>query len=374
MKKLIFMLVALFATISLSAQTVSSSRWSDNIYVSVGTGASSWLHPIDMGHNGFRDGIHSVSSLRVGKYVTPVVGFELDGEVGMAYHDKFVDHTTVGGNLLFNVNNMVHKYKGQPDKVEVVPFVGIGWRHTYDYITNNISVKTGTQVNFNMGSARKWQINIIPTINYILTDNGFTDGPTGQPNFDSQRAYLNCQVGVTYKLMNSNGSHNFTLCPYTYTSVDYEKLKSLLTETNSMVTKMDKSNKDYETLLMEKQKEIDNLLARDMVVENVVYVNSAVGFEIGKSKVLNVHHATLQTLADAVKNTDTKLTVVGYADAKTGTKARNLKLSQERADNVKNLLVKMGVKPDNINVIAKGDTEQPFSENDTNRAVIFITK
>ena len=82
----------------------------------------------------------------------------------------------------------------------------------------------------------------------------------------------------------------------------------------------------------------------------------------------------MQTLADAVKNTDTKLTVVGYADAKTGTKARNLKLSQERADNVKNLLVKMGVKPDNINVIAKGDTEQPFSENDINRAVIFITK
>ena len=71
--------------------------------------------------------MHSVSGVRVGKYITPVVGFELDMEVGMANHDKFVDHTMFGGNLMMNLNNTIHRYKGEPDRVEVVPFVGIGW-------------------------------------------------------------------------------------------------------------------------------------------------------------------------------------------------------------------------------------------------------
>ena len=375
MRKLIFMLVAMmFATISMSAQTVVSSKLFDDVYVGVNTGASMWLHPHTMGYDDHKDAIRSVSSLRVGKYLTPVVGFELEGEVGMANHEKFVDHLMLGGNLMFNVNHMVHKYKGQPDRFEFVPFVGIGWFHTYDAVTNNISSKMGAQVNYNFGKKRNWQINLIPSMNYIMTDNGFGK-MTGQPRLDVHRAYLNGEVGVTYKFKNSKKTHNFVLCPYSYTKTDYDALKKLLSESDKALADAHAKNKELKDLLMSKQTEIDALNEREMVVnETIVMVNAPIGFEIGKSKILKTQKAALETIANAVKDTDTKLNVVGYADAKTGSKARNLKVSEERANAVKDALVKLGVKPENVNVMFMGDTEQPFGDNDMNRVVVFSVK
>ena len=374
MRKLIFMLVALFATFSLSAQTVVSSKLTDDVYVGVNTGVSMWMHAHTMGYDGHRDAIRSVSSVRVGKYLLPTVGFELEGQVGMANRDKFVDHVMLGGNLLFNVNNMVHKYKGEPDKFEFVSFVGLGWHHTTDVVTNNIASKMGMQVNYNFGKEKQWQINLIPSMNYVMTDNGFGK-MTGQPRFDIHRAYLNGQVGVTYKFRNSKKTHNFVLCPYKYTKDDYDKWVKLMNESDKALATAHSKNKEYSDLLMAKQKEIDALNAREMVVnETVVLVNAPIGFEIGKSKLLKTQRAALETIADAVKGTDTKLNVVGYADAKTGTKARNLKLSEERAMVVKDALVKLGVKEENINVVYMGDTEQPFKENDLNRVVVFSVK
>lgn len=374
MKKLIFIMMVMLTTISLSAQTVVSSKFFDNVYVGVNTGASMWIQPETMGYDGHRDAIRSLSSVRVGKYLTPIVGFELEGEVGMADRVKFVDHLMLNGNLLFNVNNMVHKYKGCPDKFEFVPFVGIGWYHTYDVITNNIASKMGMQLNYNFGKNKQWQINLIPSINYIMTDNGFGK-MTGQPRLDVNRAYLNAQIGFTYKFKNSKKTHNFVLCPYEYTSDDYNKLKALLKESDNALLAAQKTNEENSKLLLAKQKEIDSLNARKMtVVENVTMVNTVVGFEIGKSKVLPIQEAGLVTLADAIKNTDTKLNVVGYADAKTGSKARNLKLSEQRADAVKKLLVKYGVKEENISTKGMGDTVQPYGDNNMNRAVIFTVK
>lgn len=374
MKKLIFMMAMVFAAITMSAQTVASSKVLDDVYVGINTGASMWLHPHTMGYDGHKDAIRSLSSVRVGKYLLPTVGFELEGEVGMANHDKFVDHLMLNGNLLFNVNNMVHKYKGEPDKFEFVPFVGLGWYHTYDVVTNNIASKMGMQVNYNFGKEKQWQINLIPSINYIMTDNGF-GVMTGQPRFDAHRAFVNVQVGITYKFKNSNKTHNFSLCPYKYTASDYERLKEMLKASDDALSAAQKTNDENNKLLVAKQKEIDSLNARKMtVVENVTMVNTVVGFEIGKTKVLPIQEASLVSLAETVKNTDTKLNIVGYADAKTGSKARNQKLSEMRAESVKKLLVKYGVKEENITTTGMGDTVQPYSDNYMNRAVVFTTK
>lgn len=375
MKKLIFTLVVtMITTFSLTAQTVVSSKLFDDVYVGVSTGGAAWLHPYDMNFDGFVNSMHSVSQVRLGKLITPTLGFELDGEVGMAYRSTFVDHLALGGNALFNVNNMVHKYKGNPDRVELVPFVGINWYHTYGDVSNNIGAKMGTYLNFNLGKDRKWQINVIPSINYVLTDNGFHDLMNGQPKFDSQRAYLNMQVGLTYKFKNSKKTHNFVLCPYSFTADEYNALKKEIAEYENALNKARDEYNEQAKLVVKQQQEIDYLKARDMNIENIIMANSAIGFEIGKSKILPTHKAALETIAEAVKDTDTKLTIVGYADAKTGNKSRNLKLSEERALAVKNALVILGVNPNNINVDFMGDTVQPFGENDMNRVVVFKTK
>ena len=70
------------------------------------------------------------------------------------------------------------------------------------------------------------------------------------------------------------------------------------------------------------------------------------------------------------ENPDLRLCVTGYADKETGNPKYNAQLSERRAAAVKDLLVKCGVDASRIDSVAKGDTEQPFAENDMNRVVI----
>ena len=79
----------------------------------------------------------------------------------------------------------------------------------------------------------------------------------------------------------------------------------------------------------------------------------------------------LETLAAWMKeNPDFTVTLVGYADKKTGTYEINQRISERRANAVKDRLVKLGVPAERIMTFFKGDTVQPFAENAKNRVVI----
>lgn len=94
-------------------------------------------------------------------------------------------------------------------------------------------------------------------------------------------------------------------------------------------------------------------------------------FLIGSSKIREGEAAKVQQIAQWLKdNPDFTVAVVGYADKETGNAATNLKLSENRAENVKALLVNEGVDADRIVVDWKGDTVQPFFEQERNRVVI----
>lgn len=72
------------------------------------------------------------------------------------------------------------------------------------------------------------------------------------------------------------------------------------------------------------------------------------------------------------RNPDAKISVIGYADKGTGTPELNSKYAQQRAENFKKVLVdSYDVDADRIIIDSKGDTVQPFSENDKNRCVII---
>lgn len=83
-------------------------------------------------------------------------------------------------------------------------------------------------------------------------------------------------------------------------------------------------------------------------------------------------NAKMNKIADFMKrNPDAQITAVGYADKGTGTPKLNMQYSQKRAQNFKNELVeKYEADGTRITTDAKGDTVQPFSENDKNRCVI----
>lgn len=83
-----------------------------------------------------------------------------------------------------------------------------------------------------------------------------------------------------------------------------------------------------------------------------------------------------QTLSEIVNfvNThkDVKINVTGYADKGTGNADINMKYSRQRAEAVTNALVKAGIDKSIITTDYKGDTVQPFAENDKNRVTITV--
>lgn len=81
----------------------------------------------------------------------------------------------------------------------------------------------------------------------------------------------------------------------------------------------------------------------------------------------------IKDVADLMKTSnDAAFTVTGYADKGTGTSRLNKVYAQKRATDVADKLIKeYGIDASRIKTDSKGDTVQPFAENDKNRCVII---
>lgn len=99
-------------------------------------------------------------------------------------------------------------------------------------------------------------------------------------------------------------------------------------------------------------------------------------FTINKTAVADSEEQKVQEIADYLNaNPNATVTVTGYADAGTGNAKINQRLAQQRAQAVaQELQTKYGIAASRITVDSKGDTVQPFAENDRNRVVIAIAK
>lgn len=97
-------------------------------------------------------------------------------------------------------------------------------------------------------------------------------------------------------------------------------------------------------------------------------------FELNKSVIQATETSKIKELAEWLKQHPTaKLTLTGYADAGTGTRTINSRLASERAKVVTRQLVEVyGIEASRISTDSKGDSVQPFTQNDDNRVVICL--
>lgn len=111
------------------------------------------------------------------------------------------------------------------------------------------------------------------------------------------------------------------------------------------------------------------------VVKKAPEMKTEIFYAIRETIVTDSEMPKLNNLIAFLKaNPETKVSVTGYADAGTGNPTINMKYSQQRAENVAKALREAGIDGARITVDAKGDTVQPFSENDKNRVSIAIAK
>lgn len=98
-------------------------------------------------------------------------------------------------------------------------------------------------------------------------------------------------------------------------------------------------------------------------------------FLIRSSEISEKENVKVQEMISFLKQYPTaKVTVTGYADAGTGNPKINIGYSEGRAKVVTEALINAGIDSSRITTEAKGDTVQPFAENDLNRVTIAIAK
>ena len=127
---------------------------------------------------------------------------------------------------------------------------------------------------------------------------------------------------------------------------------------------------------------------RDVVVYDTIYktvviedpviepIRRDIFFLRNKTDIRPEEAGKLKDIADYLqKYPKAKVDIVGYADVQTGNAKINARLAAARADVVvKDLIEEYGISADRITYDSKGDTVQPFVENDLNRVSICIAE
>ena len=393
MKKIALLTVFAAGALSLSAQNstveekveyskdkykVETNRFWSNWFISAGAGVNFGFTDHDKQAD-FGDRISPALDIAVGKWFTPGIGLRVsysglnmkgasnvtqDGPShttskpmpmgkGSGYdmqYQKFSFYN-LHGDVLFNLSNLLCGYN-EKRIWNCSPYVGIGWGRVWDSpqfkgVTANLGVLNTFRLN-------DW-LDANLDIRGMMTGEGF-DGAWGSAEHDG---VLSATVGLTYKFKRRGWDRSKTVYRY-----DYGDLESMRNKLNEM-------NAENERL--KKELAQGKMAAARETVKRIASAN-LVTFPIGKSKLSNEARANLGMLAEVIKAGDKNAvyTITGYADAGTGSKRINEKLSKARAEAVYECLVEeFGIDKAQLKIDYKGGVENMFYDDPRlSRAVI----
>ena len=178
---------------------------------------------------------------------------------------------------------------------------------------------------------------------------------------------------VNYKFKGSNNSHNFTIV----TPRDQNEIDGLNGQINNL--RNDLNSKDSELAAKDKQiNDLQNALNECQKAPKYVKPATATNlqptvlFTVGKSKVERNQMPNIEMIAQYMKNhPDAKVEIKGYASPE-GSKELNQKLSEARANAVKNILVKTyKISANRLQAKGMGATDKLFKQVEFNRVATF---
>ena len=353
MKKFIFAMVAMIATMSMYAQHVESQNFIDNTAVSIKGGISGITSYEFNGYDNFGHSLQASVGVGVEKWITPVWGFGIDGTFGITNGSQYgafqsgnwFNYVTVMPQVKVNLNNLIAGYNGEPRVIEVIPTVGFGWIHGfYNSSSAQYSKKGVMREPYNndkndLGSkvAIDFRLNVTPRLSVVATPYfayNLTNAHESkhhkvmlewQPRFDVRNSWYGLEVGVSYRLGNT-----FKVCNKTHTQAEVDALNA---EINELREKLEK-----------KPTTVTVVQYVDKAVVETIDNNYTVLFKQGKSDV-----GDLSDIAKKLNKTDASITIVGSTSPE-GSEKFNRNLALARANAVKDALVKAGVDKDRITV------------------------
>ncbi len=384
------MCAAAMLTVSASAQktTITSNKAGDNWYIGANVGIGTPIAKFTNEKNeeiGRLKGFAPKLGVRVGKNLTTVFGLALDADLYIESTEKsamkqktIVDAINVDILGTFNLSNAFGGYKGEPRPFEVIGLIGGGYSHTYGNASSGLNAKAGLDFAFNLGAAKKVQLYIEPAVvmgqpsprwaNPFRKANGKWNG-VGQVS-----------VGLNYKFGNSNGSNNF--------KIEQLRDQAEIDGLNAKINELRADNKAKDGKIAADGRTIADLKAQlaacqarpaqTIIEERIIKeVNSTlqpiVIFGQGKTTVDAAGMASCEMVAKYMKNhPESKVKILGYASPE-GSKEVNDRIAKQRAESVKNVLVKKyKIAADRLEAEGQGATDKLSSENDFNRVAKFI--
>ena len=356
------MMIALLAvfTFNASAQTLEASKLTDNLSLTIKGGATTpLLDPVNL------DEVRGVFGLEFSKQVTPILGVGVEGEWtvntstwnGQVPSSYAMDHQYVGVFSTTNWMNLLGGYNGKPRVFEIETALGVGWGHTYASVSNAkqdvVLTKTGINLNFNLGKDKAWVLALKPAVVWNMNQDAWNS------NYNAQRAALQVQVGVTYNFSNSNGKHYFTKCNKVATQEEVDALNAQVNQLRGQLQECLARPVEVKEVIIEKE----------VIVEKVIKSQPTVQFMINSAEVSETSFVAIHEMAKEMIASGKQYTLTGYASEE-GTAEFNQMLSEERAQAVKEALVKAGVNSNQLVALGKGATTQFGEEKSLNRVVV----
>lgn len=383
MKK--FLMVLAFASVSVAGMAqneptqkfsvATNSFWS-NWFIQVNAVGSSffengekWSSPF----KGYRTNLGA--SVAIGKWFTPGLGLrtkitgiwgrEILGTDKEANAMKYWD---LNEQVLFNLSNIFCGYS-DTRVWNFIPYIGGGFARSMSHDQYAMGL--------NFGILNTWRLSHHVRLNLDLSfgahETDFMRGNCNDANvkrqlFENKDRQLQAEIGLTFNL----GKATFNKVP------DVDAIKALSqAEIDALNGRLRDANGEIDRLnnLINNHKCPEVGGGKTITVKEVAAAPVSVFFNIGSAKIASKKDlVNLQSLVDVAKANNKKIIVTGSADSKTGSAALNQKLSEKRAQAVKDELVKMGVSESNIEVKGIGGVSQMDPTAYDRRAVVEIAK
>ncbi len=386
MKRIITSIVCFAAVIAASADSnkaLQGTKFTDNWSVGFNVGVIQPLaHPYSLGEN-----IRPELGVEIYKQFTPVFKLGVEGMFGInttgVYGNRGTrtafDHSNLSLLGGLNLMNIFGGYNGTPRLFEIEAIGGIGWGHIYtnynvdgrDY--NFMSSKFGVNFNFNLGEEKAWTVALKPAIVYNIE--GRT--PQNGVRYDSNAAAFELTAGVAYHFASSNGKHHFTYARL----YDQGEIDALNNRINSLRSDLENQSRDLDEA-SNRINELEDSLndcrnrAPERIVETVTEtktnstMESIVTFRQGKTTIDASQYPNVERVATYLNNhKEATVEIKGYASPE-GSIEVNTRIANNRAQAVKNLLIKK-YRIDANRIKAEGQgVGDMFSEPDWNRVSI----
>lgn len=380
--------VAVSASVFAQGTAVVPNKTGDNIYFGANFGVSTPLK----GYKALGN-LTPELGIRFGKNFTTVFGLAIDADLHFASSPKkynlygkeykldtktFVDNTNISLIGTANLSNLFGGYKGDPRSFELIGLGGFGWGHRFgNSELESFTSKIGLDFALNLGADKAIQVFAEPSITWDLL--GSTEALNAL-DYHNDRAHFSFKLGLNYKFMNSNGKHNFSIEQLR----DQSEIDGLNAKINDLRSTISANEARTNRALTEKDAEI-NRLKRELeecqnkpatVVEQVVKqtanLQPTVVFGQGKSAVEKSQEANISLIANYMKkHPEAKVKISGYASPE-GNPELNQRLSEARAEAVKNVLVKKyKIAADRLETEGLGATDKLFDEVEFNRVATF---